>query len=185
MVASAVPRPLTYEDLLNTPDDNNRYEIIGGELVVSPAPVPVHQEIIVGLILRIGGFVADRGLGNIYTSPIDVKLTEHNYVEPDIVFIRQERLSIVGPSYIDGYPDLIVEVLSPSSRRRDLVHKAALYSASGVQEYWQVDPQAKTLTINVLRSGHYLPSVHASGITTSEVLDGLAIDVAALFRNLT
>jgi Uma2 family endonuclease len=185
MVAIAVPRPLTYDDLLQTPDDGNRYEIIGGELIVSPTPVPLHQEIIVRLVLWIGSFVRDRDLGIVYAAPIDVKLTEHNYVEPDIVFVARERLSIVGPKFISGAPDLLVEVYSPSSRQRDLVQKAALYAASGVREYWQVDPESRALTINVLRDGLYLPTRHVEGTARSEVLGDLTIDVAALFLNLT
>src|SRR3712207_6353337 len=116
---SIATRPLVHEDLLQTPDDGNRYEIIAGELVVSPAPVPIHQEVAGTLFRWFGDAVRGKGLDKVYFAPVDVRLSKHNVVEPDLVFVSRERRHIVGPKLIDGAPDLLVEILSPSTLNRD------------------------------------------------------------------
>lgn len=123
---SAAPRPLTYEDLLETPDDGNRYEILGGELIVSPAPTPMHQRVLARLFRLIDRFVQDKNAGELFFAPLDVRFDPHDIVEPDLLFIRRERLDIIDEKLIEGAPDLVVEVLSPSSRGRDRVRKMAL-----------------------------------------------------------
>ncbi len=88
-------RPLTYDDLVQMPEDGNRYEIIGGELVVIPAPIPVHQRVLKPVFRLIDGFVEARGLGEVFFAPLDVQLGEHDIVEPDLIFIARERLGIM------------------------------------------------------------------------------------------
>ncbi len=139
---SIATRLLTYEDLCQTPDDFNRYEIIGGELIVAPSPISKHQRVSSRLQRWFGNFVTDRDLGEIIAAPCDVKLDQHDIVQPDLLFIARERLHIIGDKYIDGAPDLLVEVLSPTTRRRDRTRKADLYARAGVREYWLADPDA-------------------------------------------
>lgn len=178
------PRPLTYDDLCETPNDGQRYEIIDGELVVTPSPVPRHQDLVTVVISLLTAFVGPRRLGKVLSGPIDVKISEYTILVPDLIFVSADRLAIIGPTYVDGGPDLVVEVLSPSTRRRDLVQKPALYAAAGVREYWQIDPDSESITINTLRDGRY-HAVPADGSRVrSLVLPGLEVDGEAFFSSI-
>ena len=130
--------------------------------------------------MEIGEPRRGRPLGQIYFAPIDVRLGDHTLV-PDIVFVSRDRLSIVGQKAIVGAPDLVVEILSPSTRRRDLGRKEELYAEYGIREYWVVDPKARSVSVYVLRDGRYKELPQEGGIARSEVLPVLAIDVAPLF----
>ena len=177
-------RPLTYEDLLETPDDGQRYEIIGGELIVSPAPVPEHQEILGRLFLLFAAFVNLHRLGKVYIVPIDVGLFDHDNVQPDLIFIAADRLNIIGPTRVEGAPDLVLEVLSPGTRHLDQVRKAALYATAGVQEYWLVDPKARSIAVLALVGQHFEPAPQSEGIARSGAPPGLDIEIAPLFADL-
>lgn len=182
---SLLARPLTYDDLCQMPDDLNRYEIIGGELIVSPSPNRAHQRISYRLTQLIGDFVDARQLGEVYAAPVDVRLSPHNVVVPDLLFIRQDRLGIYGPTGpVEGAPDLVVEIISPSSRVMDRTRKAALYADSGVPEYWVVDPEQREMQVLVLDSGQYRPVAAERGRIPSTVIHGLRIDPAPLFADL-
>jgi Uma2 family endonuclease len=180
-----ITRPLTYDDLVDTPDDGQRYEIIDGEMIVSASPTRAHQIAAqnVNTVLVDG---SDRGrLGMVLFAPVDVRLSPHDVVEPDLLFIRRERLHFYTDiGIVEGPPDLVVEILSPSSHSRDLVRKAKLYAWGQVPEYWQVDPIARTLTVLALVDGHYqqVPAEH--GVQRSLVLPHLRFDVAALFEGM-
>jgi Uma2 family endonuclease len=177
-------RPLTYDDLLATPENGGRYEIIGGELFVSASPAIRHQRSSRVLLREVDDFVVAGDLGEIFYPPIDVRLSPHNIVVPDLVFVSKERAHIVSDLLIDGAPDLLVEVISPSSKRRDHVRKAALYAMAGVREYWIVDPETKTVDVLRLQNGRYERIPIVDGIARSEVLAGFAelqIEVARLF----
>jgi Uma2 family endonuclease len=188
VAATTVPveslRPLTYDDLDHFPDDGQRREIITGELTVTAAPTPVHQQIAERLVRLIGNFVELHQLGVLYPAPIDVRLSATDVVEPDLVFISEARSSIVSEKYISGAPDLVAEILSPSSQRTDLVRKRALYAHSGIGEYWIIDPDRKTVQIHRLAEGVYVPVVDAKGQPVSEIFAGLVIDVERLFANI-
>lgn len=181
---SLTTQSLTYDDLVKMPDDGNRYEIIGGVLHVTPAPTPRHQRIVLGLGGRLDSFAMDRGLGTVYPAPLDVRLSPSHVVQPDLVFVRRERRGIVREQFIDGAPDLVVEILAPSTSARDRGEKARLYALFGVLEYWLVDPDARTVTALALQQGIYqaLPEEH--GVVRSAVLDGFEIDSAAVFATL-
>lgn len=178
------PRSLTYDDLTEMPDDGNRYEIIGGVLCVSPSPTEVHQSISFRLTLLVGNFVIAERLGKVYAAPFDVRLSEQDVVQPDLIFVSHSRLSIIGQSCIEGAPDLLIEILSPSTRDRDRTQKPRLYAVGGVPEYWLVDPEARTVTVLTLEHGTYraLPQEH--GRVRSAVLPGFELDLAALFPGL-
>ena|ERR671910_2687527 len=109
---------LTYEDLLRTPDDGQRYEIIAGELIVSPSPGRVHQWFSMNLIRVLDGYVYHRGLGRVFHAPVDVRLSPHDIVEPDLLFIRQDRLHIYkARGDVQGTPDLVVDSSRPPAAR--------------------------------------------------------------------
>jgi Uma2 family endonuclease len=182
---SLLTRPLTYDDLRQMPDDSNRYEVIGGELIVSPSPNRAHQKVSLRLTLLIAQYVADHRLGEVYVAPVDVRLSQHNAVQPDLLFIRQDRLGIYGPNGpVEGAPDLVVEIVSPSSRTMDRIRKAALYADSGVPEYWLVDPEKRDFQLLVLDQGQYEPVAAEDGRFPSSVIPGLVVDPSALFAGL-
>ncbi len=181
---SLTTHSLTYDDLARMPDDGNRYEIIDGVLYVTPAPTPRHQRLVLGLGGRFDSFATDHNLGAVYPAPLDVRLSPSHVVQPDLVFVRRERRRIVGENLIDGAPDLVVEILSPSTSARDKGEKARLYVTAGVPEYWLVDPDARTVTVLALKHGAYqaLPEEHGS--VRSAVLPGFELDLAVLFAGL-
>jgi len=174
------PGPLTYEDYVELPDDGKQYEILDGELFVSPAPVPRHQAVSRNLLLILGRFVADHRLGTIFYAPIDLILAENTIAQPDLLFIRAGRESIVTERAVEGPPDLVVEILSPSSNRKDRTTKAGLYARFGIAWYWIADPIERTIEIYELEGDRYrLVSVTAAdAIVTSPLFPGLEIRLA-------
>jgi Uma2 family endonuclease len=183
-MATQLTRPLTYDDLLNTPDDHQRYEIIQGELFVSPSPMTTHQRVITRLIRLLDAAVDEHDLGLLLVGPVDVRLGMHTVVAPDLVFVRAERVDIVQKQLIEGPPDLVIEVASPSTRRRDIVQKAAAYAEAGVAEYWLPDPERRSFRMLVLRDGLFKDVEQVDGRFHSAVIEGLAIDPATLFTGL-
>jgi Uma2 family endonuclease len=141
------PRKLTYQDFERIPEDGLRHEILDGVHVVSPAPSLRHQWVSRGVFRALDSFVAARGLGEVFFAPFDVVLSDHDVVEPDLLFISRERLAILTEANVQGAPDLLVEVLSPGTRRRDLGQKLVRYEKLGVLEYWVVDPKTETALI--------------------------------------
>jgi Uma2 family endonuclease len=150
---SILTRPLTYNDLLQTPDDNKRYEIIGGELHVTAASTPDHQRYSRRLVTWLAEHVEPRRLGKGFSAPFDVVPDDHDVVQPNIVFISTPRRSILGPKRITGSPDLLIEFLSESTRIRDVVLKAELYARSNAPEYWIVDPWSPDVRVYNLQLG--------------------------------
>ena len=171
----------TYEDYLHLPDDGLRYEVIGGNLYMSPAPRPKHQKILLKLIAVLYDFVYGQELGEIYHAPIDVILPEQAApVQPDLLYIPHANLEIVGETNIEGTPDLIVEVLSPGNATHDQITKFQAYAQSGVKEYWIVDGEAGVIDVFVLRGRAYAPlgRFTADEIVASEVLPALQVKVS-------
>lgn len=136
----------TYEDYLLLPEEK-RYELIDGDLYMIPAPRPRHQFISQRIGIPLVQFVEERNLGRVIFAPCDIYLSQQDVVQPDILFISSDRLPIIKEPYIQGAPDLVVEVISPSDPERDRDLKRKLYSRYGVREYWIVDPEAKTIEI--------------------------------------
>ena len=143
---SQSPR-LTYQDLLRLPDDLLRHELIDGEHYVSPAPAVKHQDIVLNLVHILLTFVRAHRLGKVMVGPVDVLFTEHDVVEPDVLFVAAAHGDRVRERYVAGAPDLVIEVLSPSNRGFDRIKKRRLYEAHGVPEYWIVDPPTETLEV--------------------------------------
>ena len=178
---------LTYDDLEAIPQEQegDRHEIIDGRLFVTPAPIPYHQDVSRNIFDPLHSFVRARRLGKVYYAPVDVRLTPDNVVNPDIVFIARDRLHIVGPKTIDAAPDLIVEILSPGTRRRDLTVKRDLYARFGVREYWIVDPDSRTVEVFELVGDAYrlVPLLDGS-VIQSRVLPDLRITLEMVFEDI-
>lgn len=183
MVALTV-RPLTYKDLDETPDDGRWYEILSGEMIVSPAPILKHQELVTRLAVLFYNFVVAHRLGVVYGAAPNVRLSPYDIVQPDIVYVSEGRAAILQGLMIEGAPDLVVEVFSPSTRQLDQARKAATYAAFGVREYWMVDPELESIVVQELVDRAYRLVPQEAGFARSVVLDGLVVDVAALFAGL-
>ena len=147
MATQPARRGWSYAEFARLPDDGNRYEVINGELCVTPSPSPVHTRIAFNLASLLEAFVAAHDLGWVTPAPVDVLLGEDDYVQPDVVFIRRERGEKVTDRGIEFPPDLVVEVLSPSTAFRDRVQKRDRYAAFGVPEYWIIDPDARRVEV--------------------------------------
>ncbi|MFQ5629708.1 MAG: Uma2 family endonuclease [bacterium] len=170
----------TYEDYKQLPDDRWIYEIIEGELYMSPAPKPRHQKSVLKLGSKLDLFCEEHSVGEIYVAPIDVKLPGFaDPVQPDVVFVLHNRLSIVKEDYIEGAPDFLAEVLSPSNWIVDRQKKFEIYAKAGVKEYWIIDPKMRTIEQFVLRDSNYelLGKFEEGEAVRSEVVQGFSIEV--------
>ncbi len=177
----------TYEDFLRVPDDGNRYEVIRGFLYVTPPPTPEHQFSSFELSFHLSSFVRENGLGLVLTAPLGVKLPSGiaTPVQPDVVFFRKGNEPRKGTQYYEGTPDLIVEVLSPRTRRRDGKTKLEAYQEAGVPEYWLLDPDARTAVVYSLGKGKYIELVRGreGDVIWSAVLPGFRVQVSDLFMS--
>jgi Uma2 family endonuclease len=170
----------TYEDYRRLPDDGWRYEIIEGELYMSPAPEPIHQEYGGEMFAALHDFGKKHNAGKAYMAPIDVILSDlATPVQPDVLFIRKERLHIVKKGRIEGAPDIIAEILSPSNWLTDRREKFQIYAKSGVREYWIVNPMARSIELFVLREERYelIGKFEADEVVRSEALSGFEVKV--------
>ncbi|HVR95594.1 MAG TPA: Uma2 family endonuclease [Thermoanaerobaculia bacterium] len=186
MASDPNPQKLTYADYLLIPEDGKRHEIIDGEHFVAPAPTLRHQRVVFELGRRLGNFVVRRKLGQVYSSPVDVLLSRTDVLQPDVLYISRERLGIATENNLNGPPDLVVEVLSDSTRRRDEVLKLHRYSELGVPEYWILDPVRRIAKLyrqgeNGLRLVAEL-SAEAGDVLTTPLLSGLKIPLRTLFE---
>jgi Uma2 family endonuclease len=143
-----------YHDYLQLPEDK-RYEILDGELYVVPAPNTRHQRLAKRLLGALDRYVSGKTLGEVFVAPYDVLLSDENVVQPDIVFVRQERFAIIREANLAGAPDIAIEILSPGTRQKDLAIKRKIYARFGVQEYWIVDPDAATVEILAWKESEY------------------------------
>ena len=172
--------PFTYEDLVHFPDDGQRYELVDGEVYVTPSPSTRHQDIVLRLARRIADHLDRHAGGRVYVSPLDVVLSSTDVVEPDVVFVAEAEAGKITRPNIQGAPTLAVEVLSDP--RHDRVRKCRLYARFRVPEYWIVDPDGGGVEVHRLEGDDYgPPAVVEPGATlTTPLLPGLEIDVADL-----
>lgn len=178
-----VKAKLTYADYLETSDDE-RYELLNGELVLSPSPKEIHQYLLSVLHLLIGTFAREHDLGKVYFSPFDVVLSDTNVVQPDLLYVSSERTQIITPDNIRGAPDLVVEILSPSTAELDRTTKLELYAYHGVREYWIVDPEARTVMVLLRGQNRFeVAGTYGKGDTLqSPTLEGFTVQVDELFE---
>jgi Uma2 family endonuclease len=174
----------TYERWLTLPDDGNRYEVVNGLLVKEPPPVSGHQAIVRRLLVTCANHLGHLQEG-LFDSPIGVRLSDSRIVQPDLLYVRPERHALIGDT-IEGAPDLVCEVLSPSTREFDLGVKRLLYAEEGVQEYWIIDPVSHTVTVHSHPADGDFSRQRTAGTNErirSDVLD-LPLDVSRLFSHI-
>ena len=176
---------LTYEDYLALPESDERYELIDGELFMVPAPVPEHQDFLGELYVVIRAFVRENTLGRVFFAPLDVVFSEDDVFQPDLIFVSRERLSIITGQNVRGAPDLVVEVLSPSTADRDRTLKRERYAKFGVREYWIADIVGRTIEVNVLNGDKFaVAGVYGEGdIFDSPLLPGLEVNISGVFES--
>jgi Uma2 family endonuclease len=175
---------LTYADYCRLPDDGLRYELIEGDLVSEPSPRRAHQEFSGNVFEVLHRHVRERDLGKVYAAPFDVILSTRSVVVPDLVFVARDRLGLVTDRGIEGTPDLIVEIVSPGTARRDRVAKLRLYEQHGVHHYWLADPRTRTLETFELVEGTYRLRASLGGDETLEtaLFPGLALPLGSLWE---
>ena len=176
----------TYEDLQAFPEgDGKRYEIIDGDLLVTPAPLSKHQLVLGNLHGLLWAFLQASPEGRVLFAPADVVLSEINVVEPDLLFLSNARLDRVTRKNIKGAPDIVVEVLSESTRRADEVRKRKLYESADVLEYWIVDPELETVKVYRKAGDRFTPaaelSCEAGDVLTTPLLPGFQAPLVKLF----
>ena len=182
MATEAITR-ITYEQFRELPEDGKRYELIHGEVHVTPAPSTKHQWVSINLSSSLGPHVAQNGLGQVFFSPLDVRLAPDLAVQPDLIFVSKARAGIILEGYIAGAPDLVVEILSPSTAAHDRATKLALYAEAGVPEVWFIDPMTVTVEILKLQGRKYFVEcvLADDDIVTSNLFPGWEMPLARLF----
>jgi Uma2 family endonuclease len=190
-MSSAQParRAWTYGNLAALPDDQLRHELIDGEHVVTPSPNTLHQTISLNLVRVLLPYLDRHRLGEVRYAPFDVKLSLFTVLVPDLVYFTAERFArVVNEKHATAPPDLVIEILSPGTRRRDRGRKRAIYDREGVREYWIVDPESRSITaLRRPRADAGLTDVttltlEASGVLESPLFPGLRIPLRDVFR---
>jgi Uma2 family endonuclease len=180
----AARRLYTYDELVaEMPETNQPHELWDGELIMALAPFFDHQKTVLRFYRKLDDWVSARNLGEVIASPIDMVLSAHRAVQPDVAFIAKERLAIIQRAIL-GPADLVAEVVSLGGRNRDRIEKRDLYEQHGVKEYWIIDPEPETVEVLALVNGRYelvqrsLPGETAA----SRLLPGFQVSVGYLFR---
>jgi len=173
----------TYDDYAAIPYDGNRYEIVNGVLIMTPAPTPEHQDIVGEIYSALRTCIKLARLGRVFTGPIDVVLESKNVFQPDVVVVLNEHLERIQAKKIVGAPDLVVEIASYSTAAIDRLIKYEKYAHAGIPEYWIVRPERHTVEVFVLEDGEY----HSLGIfggqatLPSRIAPGLPVHVEQFF----
>ncbi len=175
---------LTYDDYCELPNDRNRYEILDGELSVTPAPRIKHQTVLGNLHRLLANYVVANQFGTIFIAPTDVILAPTTVVQPDLIFIGNDRRGIVTERAVEGAPTLVVEILSPTTQRTDRETKAQLYAKYGVPHYWISDPDQQTMEAYELAGDQYklVAKAQYAEVFTPSLFPGLSIQLADLWR---
>ncbi len=175
---------LTAAEFAKLPEGPPYFELVDGELFFMPSPTRRHQKIVLKLGRRIGNFLDEHPVGEVYIAPSDVKLSHHDVFEPDVYFVSQERLGILTEQGATGAPDLVVGVLSPSTARLDLGRKRAVYFREGVREVWFVWPEDGQVDVHLPEgAGTEEPArtLKVGDTLTTPLLPGWSVPVADLF----
>ena len=171
----------TYADYCKIPPDRKRHEIIDGRHYVSPSPSRPHQWIAGQLFGQLNNRISLTGLGQVYHAPLDVHLGRGTVVQPDILVLTESLGRVLTHKKIVGVPDLLVEVLSPSTQNHDRKRKFERYQRAGVREFWLVDPQARRVEQFALRDGKYGEAVVAEDRIRLHILPQVAFDLAIVW----
>jgi Uma2 family endonuclease len=183
-VETAPRRRYTYAELLaEMPETNQPHELWDGELIMAPSPFFPHQKIVSRFHRKLEDWVSPRELGEVVLSPMDMVLSPHRVVQPDVMFISRERVNIIQ-GHIMGPADLIAEVISLGGRNRDRIEKRDLYEQYGVKEYWLIDPESETVDVLCLVNSRYELSMRcgAGQTVASQLLPGFELKVDWLFH---
>jgi Uma2 family endonuclease len=178
---------LTYDDFVLFPDDGKRHELIDGEHYVTPSPNNKHQTITWNLTVLIGGYLRQHPIGRAFAAPFDVVFSEFDVVEPDLLFISSARQhEILTVQHVRGAPDLVVEVGSPGTRRRDETIKRRLYERFGVSEYWVIDPELDAIHVYRRSADGYTRAAELTleqqDALTTPLLPGLELLLEQIFE---
>lgn len=177
---------LTYDDFVLFPDDGQRHELIDGEHYVTPTPVLKHQRIVGNLFFLIRSHLETHRLGEVFGAPLDVILSKFDVVEPDVLYVSSERAKEILGEWVHGAPDLVVEVGSPSTRKRDETIKRRLYERSGVVEYWVIDPALDVIRVYRRRGDRFQRPLELSreggDVLTTPLFPGFAMPLARVFK---
>jgi len=170
-----------YQDYLQLPEDK-RYEIIDGDLFMVPSPNERHQHILSNIFYVLFGYVRKNKLGTVYCAPFDILFSEEDIVQPDIIFVSNKNKKIITKDNIQGAPDLLVEILSPSTSKRDIGIKKKLYARHGVREYWIVDPEREMVDVFRLKGREFESKRYGvQAFLSSSVIKDLTIEVKEIF----
>jgi Uma2 family endonuclease len=185
--ARASTRKLTYRDFRHFPDDGQRHELIDGEHYVTPSPNTRHQDLSLRLILALGNHIAAHPGGRLFHAPYDCVFTDFDVVEPDLLWIAADQIGIITKKHVRGVPALVVEILSPGTRKVDERTKRDLYDRVGVREYWVIDPDASRIGVHRRTDKARLIfaldlSAAASDTLTTPLLPGFVLPLADYFR---
>jgi Uma2 family endonuclease len=178
-------RMLTYEDYARlTPPDSGNYELQNGRIIFIQTPYPKQQLFSINLQSALHIFVRENSLGQIFAAPLDTYFTEHDTLQPDILFLSNDRLNLIGNKKIEGAPDLVVEILSPSNNPKEMGYKKLVYEFSGVREYWIVNLDKKILTQYENVNGEFFQRriFQATDTLTSIILEGFETSMSDLFE---
>lgn len=176
---------LTYDDLVLFPDDGKRHEIIDGVHYVTPSPNMKHQVVAGNLYLALGNYLKTQPIGVVFFAPFDVLFSLFDVVEPDLLYISRARRDVLTEKNVQGAPDLVVEILSPGTRKRDTTLKGTLYERGGVQEYWVVDPRLDRIRVFRRAADGFVSAAEllasSNDVLTTPLLPGFSVTLAAVF----
>jgi len=176
----------TYEDYLLFPEDGKRHELIDGEHYMTPAPSTKHQRVSLNLATAFKIFLKQHKIGEVFDAPTDVVLSPPDVVQPDLLFVSSQRSSIITEKCIQGSPELIIEILSETTRKTDEVIKRKLYERHDVREYWIVDPELETVKVYRMTDQGYVRAAELARETgdrlMTPLLPGLQIPLAEIFE---
>ena len=177
---------LTYDDFVLFPDDGKRHELIDGEHYVTPSPNIRHQRISGRLYLLIGTWLEEHPVGQLFYAPLDVVFSHFDVVEPDLLYMSNARAAeVITAKHVSGVPELVIEIASPGTRKRDETIKRRLYERMGVTEYWIVDPDLDAIRV-YRRLGNRFErplelSAEAGDVLTTPLLSGIEVPIARVF----
>jgi Uma2 family endonuclease len=185
--ATAPSVKFTYEDFLNFPDDGKRHEIIDGEHFVTPSPNTKHQTVVSNLHAFLWMYLRQHPIGQVLSAPFDVLFSDLDVVEPDLLYISRERVGILTDKHVRGAPDLVVEILSPGTRKTDEITKRKLYERFDVREYWVVDPELYAIKVYRRVEGAFTRAVEISAergdVLTTPLLPGFSVSLVDVFSS--
>ena len=179
---------LTYDDFVLFPDDGKRHELIDGEHYVTASPNTKHQTILIELAFLIRTWLEEHPAGRLFVAPLDIVLSNFDVVEPDLLYLSQERAAeVLTAQHLRGAPELVVEIGSPSTRQRDETIKRRLYERTGVSEYWCVDPELDVVRVYRRDGDRFARPVElsreAEDTLTTPLLPGLKLPLNRIFRD--